>query len=403
MTIVWFVATYVGLALGRWPGLRLDRSGIAILGAVLMLATGRIDLEDARAALDLPTLAVLFGMMLVSVQCETSGLYDLVAEWIVRLGRPRALLVGTVVGVAALSAVLTNDVTCLALTPLIGRAVLRAGLPPIPFLLAIACASNLGSALTPIGNPQNILIAQRLGLRFGPFVAACAIPVVLSLAALVAVLWRDVPRERSSATAPGATAVGARTPDPAQLRKAIVLVAATLIGFLTPAPAALVALAAGGLVLASRRFQSRDRLELVDWPLLMMFVGLFVVVAAFERSGALATLGNAAGEAGLDLPAPAVLLPATLVLSALVSNVPAVMLLLPLLPGATATTGHELALASTFAGNLLPVGSIANLIVVEQAARLGVRVRFLAYVRVGIPVTALSFLAIAASRLLAVG
>ncbi|HEX2224226.1 MAG TPA: SLC13 family permease, partial [Thermoanaerobaculia bacterium] len=156
LPLILFVLTYLGLALGRIPGLALDRTGFAVLGAVGFLATGAISVDAAKAAVDAPTLIVLFGMMLLSVQYRLSGLYSLIGGRLARSRSPRGLLLGTILASGLLSAVLTNDVVCFALTPLLASALLASGRDPLPFLLALACSSNIGSALTPIGNPQNI-------------------------------------------------------------------------------------------------------------------------------------------------------------------------------------------------------------------------------------------------------
>jgi Na+/H+ antiporter NhaD/arsenite permease-like protein len=391
LPLVLFLLTYVGLALGRIPGLALDRTGFAILGAVAFLATGEITLAEAKDAVDAPTVAVLFGMMLLSAQYQTAGLYGAIARRLARVERPRRLL-GCLIAVAAgLAAVLTNDVVCVSLTPLLIAALVQTTLDPKPYLLALACATNIGSALTPIGNPQNILIAQSMDLPFLPFVAACAVPTVVSLVLLHGVLARRVPRTtevppHGLAETPPVDRVGAV--------KAVALTVAAVVLFLTPVPAWLTSLGVAGVVLTSRKLQPRRALALVDWPLLALFVALFVVVRGFELSGWTQRAAEGLASMGLDLSHPALLVPVTAVLSNVVSNVPAVMLLLPLVSHDPAT-GHGIALASTFAGNAILVGSIANLIVVEQAERAGVRIGFREHARVGLPVTLLS-LAVAA-------
>jgi Na+/H+ antiporter NhaD/arsenite permease-like protein len=391
LPLVLFVLTYVGLALGRIPGLALDRTGFAILGAVAFLATGQISLEEAKAAVDVPTIAVLFGMMLLSAQYQTAGLYGAIARRLARVARPRRLLGAVIVVAASLAAVLTNDVVCVALTPLLVGALARTTLDPKPYLLALACATNIGSAATPIGNPQNILIAQSMDLAFLPFVAACVVPTAAGLVLLHLWLARTVPRAtevppHGLETVPPVDRVGAA--------KAIVLTVAAIVLFLTPVPAWLTALGVAGVVLTSREFQPRRMLSWVDWPLLALFVALFVVVRGFELSGWTRHAAEGLASLGVDLSHPAWLVPVAALLSNAVSNVPAVMLLLPLVRH-DPTTGHGLALASTFAGNAILVGSIANLIVVEQAEQRGIRITFRDHARVGLPVT-IATLAIAA-------
>ena len=399
LPLILFSLTYLGLALGRIPPLKLDRTGFAILGAVAFLATGAISVEEAQRAVDAPTLVVLFGMMLLSAQYRLSGLYTVIGERLAQVQDPRRLLLGTILVTAALSAVLTNDVVCFALTPLLLGSLLAAGRPPLPYLLAIACASNLGSALTPIGNPQNILIAQSLRLPFLPFVLACLAPVVLSLAVLYVLIARTLPSSPPLAAGSRGAESGVIPLDRWQAGKAVLLTAAVIALFLSPVPAPLTALGLVGVVLTSRRMHTRDVLSLVDWHLLALFIGLFIVVRGFELSGWTQAARDTLAAAGADLSEPHVLVPGVALLGNLVGNVPAVMLMLPFV-GREPSTGYALALASTFAGNAVLVGSIANLIVAEQAERLGVPLTFRDHLRLGLPVTLISLaLAVAAMAL----
>jgi Na+/H+ antiporter NhaD/arsenite permease-like protein len=397
LPLVLFLLTYLGLALGRIPPFKLDRSGFALLGAVAFLATESISVDEAKTAVDAPTLAVLFGMMMLSAQYRVSGLYTAIGDRLARVEDPRRLLLGTIAVSALLSAVLTNDVVCFALIPLLAGALLQSGRPPLPYLLAVACASNLGSALTPIGNPQNIFIAQRLGLRFLPFLLACLVPVVLSLGVLYLLLSRRLGEKGAAAATPAAlvSSMESRVPlQPWQAGKAILLTVVAIALFLSPVPAPLTALGIAGAVMLTRRTWTRDMLYLVDWHLLALFIGLFVVVRGFELSGWTGAAGRALADAGADLSQLRMLIPGVAILSNLVGNVPAVMLMLPFV-GRAPSTGYALALASTFAGNAVLAGSIANLIVAEQAERMGVRFSFLDHLRTGLPVTLVS-LAIAA-------
>jgi Na+/H+ antiporter NhaD/arsenite permease-like protein len=386
LPLLLFGLTYLGLALGRVPPLKLDRTGFAILGAVAFLATGLISVEAAKEAVDAPTLVVLFGMMLLSAQYRLSGLYAWIGGRLARVASPRRLLLGTIAVTALLSAVLTNDVVCFALTPLLLEALLAAKRPPLPYLLAIACASNIGSALTPIGNPQNILIAQSFRLPFLPFLLACAAPVVLSLGVLY---WMTARRVGPAGDSVAPLPAGPEQIDRWQAIKAVLLTVGVIALFLSPVPPPLTALGLAGVVLTSRRMRTRDVLGLVDWQLLALFVGLFIVVRGFELSGWTGAARDALAARGADLTHPGVLVPGVAVLGNLVGNVPAVMLLLPFV-GRRAATGYALALASTFAGNAVLVGSIANLIVAEQAERMGVRFGFREHLRLGLPVTLVS-------------
>lgn len=397
LALALFVATYALVALGRLPGLKLDRTGFALLGAFAFLATGRISLEEAKASIDAPTLALLFGMMLLSAQYQISGLYGSIVRRLAHVEAPKRLLAGTLVVSALLAAVLTNDVVCFALTPLVGAALLAARRDPLPFFLAIACGTNIGGALTPIGNPQNILISQQMSLAFLPFVAACAAPVAVALGFAFFLLQRGLGapvRQATAVVSPAAPPLDRR-----EAAKAIVLTVAAIALFLSPVPAYLTACLVAGVVLTSRRMHTREMLGLVDWHLLALFVGLFVVTRGLEVAGWTAAGAQALAAAGLPLESPVVLVPVAAVAGSLIGNVPIVMLLLRFVPG-EAELGYALALASTFAGNAVLVGSVANLIVAEQAARLGAPFGFREHLRVGLPVTLVSLAGAVAALLL---
>ncbi|MGE0463941.1 MAG: anion transporter [Vicinamibacterales bacterium] len=392
-----FALVYLGMMLGEFPGLKLDRTGIALLGAIVLIATERITLDDAWAAIDVPTMALLLGLMVVSAQFRLGGFYTAVTQ---RLGAsdhtPRALLALIIGTAGVLSAVLANDIVCLAMAPVLIEMCARRGLNPVPFLVGLACASNVGSAGTLIGNPQNMLIGEVLDLSFSRYLWEGGVPALAGLIvvwAVVELAWRG--RWLMAMPVP---VVATPRFDSWQTSKGLVVVLLVVAAFLfTGWPREEVALAAAGVLLVSGQMASRETLGLVDWHLLVLFAGLFIVNAAFAQSGALGGVFMGFRMVNLDLAHPGVLFGATAVLSNLVSNVPAVMLLLPVASHELA--GPVLALASTLAGNLLIVGSIANIIVVDQARRLGVEIDWRTHARVGAPVT-LATLAIAALWLL---
>jgi Na+/H+ antiporter NhaD/arsenite permease-like protein len=387
-----FALVYLGMLLGRYPRLQLDRTGIALLGAIALLASGALDLDGAVAAVDWATISVLFALMVVSAQLRLGGFYTRVSAAITaRPWPPARLLAGQVAVTGLLAAVFTNDIVCLAVAPVVLRACARRGLDPLPHLLGVACAANVGSAATLIGNPQNILIGERLGLDFAGYLGVAAPPALVGLVAVWAVIaWQYRGRWQAPAAA---LTVPAEALLPAwdgwQAGKGLAVVGLLLLAFLFGDwPRYAVALAAAGVLLTSRRLHSRQTLGLVDWQLLVLFVGLFVVNAAFQATGLPDRGVAAAAAAGIDLAHPGWLFALTVALSNLVSNVPAVMLLLPLADGPVG--GPLLALASTLAGNLLLVGSIANLIVADIALRHGVAFGWAAHARSGVPVTLLT-------------
>jgi Na+/H+ antiporter NhaD/arsenite permease-like protein len=384
--LVIFGLVYLGMLLGELPGLALDRTGVALLGAIGIVAFGDAPLGRAWSAVDMPTLYLLFAMMVVSAQFRLAGSYTFVVQKLVALEvSPLALLGLVVVAAGVLSAVLTNDIVCLAMAPLLVEGCARRRLDPLPFLLALACASNVGSAATLIGNPQNILIGQALRLSFAGYLAEAIVPVVLGLAAVWLVIGLQFRRRFERAIAIP------RVDAPAFSRWQTIKGLGVTLGlmscflFVHGLPREGVALVAAGVLLLSRRMASREMMSLVDWQLLVLFVGLFIVNDAFQHSGAMDRALDFLREHGADASHPAALFGLSAVLSNIVSNVPAVMLLLP--SATHPQAGPILALASTFAGNLFIVGSIANIIVVNAARPLGVTIDFRTHLRTGVPVT----------------
>jgi len=388
MVIAVFIFVYVGMVLGRVPGLALDRTGIALLGAIALLAGEVVDVDEAWNAIDVPTLGLLFGLMVVSAQFRLAGAYTAIARRIAASpAHPQWLLAMNIAASGVLSALLANDIVCLAVAPLLVEAFIRRGLDPKPHLLALACASNIGSAATLIGNPQNMLIGQTLNLSFAGYLIDGGVPAVLGLV----LLWLCLRKAAGRALVGNipAPAVDAPAFNPWQAVKGLAILLALVGAFLfAPWPREVLALAAGGIILLSRRMHSRRMLGLVDWQLLVLFIGLFVVNHALAAGSHVARALAGLDAAGIDVTRPAWLFATTAVLSNLVSNVPAVMLLLPAATHPAA--GAVLALSSTLAGNLFIVGSIANIIVVEQAAHLGVHITWREHARVGVPVTILT-------------
>jgi Na+/H+ antiporter NhaD/arsenite permease-like protein len=392
IVVVIFGLVYLGMILGGLPFVQLDRTGVALLGAIALVGVGIVTPEAAVQALHLPTLILLFAFMVISAQLRLGGFYGWVTLKLADLPLAPPLLLGALVFVvAALAAVFSNDVVCLAMAPVLVDACRRRGLDPIPYLLALACAANVGSAATLIGNPQNMLIGATLRLSFGGYAREAAGPVLLGLLATWGMIaWQA--RGRWTTPPDTADAVPARRDedrgafDSWQTAKGLIVATALLGVFLfTDWSREAAALVGAGVLLTSRRLHSRHMLGLVDWELLVLFVGLFVVNHAFQHTGLAteAVAGLAAAGVPLDQPGP--LFAATVLLSNTVSNVPAVMLLLPVTTHPQA--GTILALASTLAGNLLLVGSIANLIVADAAVRRGLRFDWWTHGRVGIPVT----------------
>lgn len=385
-----FALVYAGMFIGRLPGLALDRTGVALLGAVLLLVFGLVTPTAAWAAIDVPTMLLLVGLMIVSSQLRLSGFYARLAWRLSHSSLPPDTLLALLIGVSGLlSAVIGNDIICLAMAPVLIDGCARRNLDPIPFLLGLACAANVGSAATLIGNPQNILIGQALNMSFAGYMLDGGVPALLGLAATWWIIRRQVAGQWERITpAPELNSPGFNT---WQTGKGLVIVAALMGFFLfAPWPRDLICMAAVALVMISRKTTSHALLAAVDWQLAVLFMGLFVVNHSLQDSGWLQYFTDSAHAGGVDLSHPGWLFAVTVGLSNLVSNVPAVMLLIPSSHGPLG--GTILCLASTLAGNLFIVGSIANIIVVEQAQRLGVRISWSRHARTGVPVTLVTLL-----------
>jgi Na+/H+ antiporter NhaD/arsenite permease-like protein len=401
IVIVFFVV-YLGMILGGLPFLQLDRTGVALLGAIALISFDAVGLTEAAEAVHLPTLILFFSFMVVSAQMRLGGFYDWVTRKLAALElSPPQLLGALMVLVAGLSGVFSNDIVCLAVAPVLINACVKRGLDPVPYLLGLACAANIGSGATLIGNPQNMLIGQTLRLSFSGYFAEALLPVLLGLgAAWVLISWQARSRwVRFDATMTEVVEENDMETrlDRWQTAKGLAVAALLLVAFVyAPWPREHVALTAAGVLLMSRKLHSNKMLGLVDWELLVLFIGLFVVNHAVQRTGLAAKVVTDLASFGVDLHQPGPLFCATFVLSNIVSNVPAVMLLLPVATHSMA--GPVLALVSSLAGNLLIVGSIANIIVVDAAARRGIRIDWHRHARIGVPVT-LATLAISAAYL----
>lgn len=389
LTLIIFALTYAVIALGEIPWLRIDRTGAALAGAVAMIVSGSLGEAAAVRAIDFHTIALLLGMMIVVANLRLSGAFAYIAHAL--LGHARSgfgILAMTVAASGLLAAFFINDVVCLALTPLIIDAAEIADVDPIPLLLGLATASNIGSAATITGNPQNMIVASFAHLGYASFAIHLAPAAILGLVVDFVVIAAVYRRSLGKAHAPSDAAAPRkiRVNRPLMIKTSIVTLGA-LAMFIAGYPTHLVAMSAGAVLLFTRRIKPQRVYRLIDWTMLAMFTGLFIVVAGFAATG---LPGEAVSLIGVQrLTHPVTLTVVVAILSNLVSNVPAVLLFRPLFPmlGGTRAVALLIASASTYAGNLTVVGSIANLIVVENARRRKINMSFLDYLRVGVPIT----------------
>jgi len=387
-----FAGTYLVLAIGKLPGFRLDRTGAALLGASLMVACGALTPEAAFHAIDGDTIALLLGMMIVVANLKLSGFFRLATNWVAQHARhPLILLIAIVLASGVFSAVLVNDTVCLALAPLVFDVVTRLRRNPVPYLLAVAMASNCGSTATITGNPQNIAIGSLSRIPYGSFAATLSPIALAGLLLTIALIALFHPREFWTRV----RLEGEREPvayHRALMIKTLLVTAALVVLFFAGIAPAKVAILAGGLLLLTRIVKNTKIYFEIDWPLLLMFAGLFIVVAGFEKTLLSPAVITAVG--GLHLERIAVLSGVTAVLSNIVSNVPAVLVMSPFiqpLPDPK-TAWLTVAMASTLAGNFTVLGSVANLIVVQKAAAKGIHIGFWDYFTVGAPLTLLSII-----------
>lgn len=390
-TLLVFVASYAALAVGHLFSFKINRTGIALLGAILMVTVGRFSPHQALLSVNFPTLITLYALMILSGQLWLAGFFTWVAQKISQaLDRPRAFLFQLMAVSALLSAFLINDVVCLAFAPVITLAVLRKGLNPLPFLMGLALSSNIGAAATPIGNPQNIMVSAMAHLHFSEYLLWSLPPTLLALAAAFAVVWLIGRKDLQVPFKSEAMTETFPDLDRRETTKGLVVFGIVVALFFTPLPRDLVMLSAAGLLLLSRRIASTDILGRVDYSVLTLFTGLFIIVGGLRGTDFPAMALQDLKSWGIHLENPYILGLVTAAFSNLMSNAATVMLLAKTLPMQDTTTAMVLSLSNSFAGNLLIIGSIANLIVAEQAGRYGVEIRFRSFAKYGIPTTLLS-------------
>lgn len=381
--------TYAGVAFGQIPGLRMNRATITLVGAALLIFTGALTEQQAFAAIDIGTILLLAAMMVINANLKLARFFRFVGSQVLRRARsPRVLLALVIAASGVLSAVFLNDTICLMLTPLLIDLTRRLGRDPVPYLIGLATATNIGSTATITGNPQNLIIGQSSGIPYLTFLAYLA-PVALVGMVIAWIVIVVVYRTEFSGGLPSI-----ELPDPEVftplLSRTVVVVIGLMIAFLAGFPVVSSACVAAGLLLISR-LKPRKLLD-IDWELLAFFGGLFVVTGAIEITGLSEQLFRALSPVLHGGVAPLSLV--TGVLSNVVSNVPAVLLLRPEIPAMADPTlaWLTLAMSSTLAGNFTLLGSAATLIVAELALGQGVRLGFVPYLRAGVPITILTTL-----------
>jgi len=380
-----FLASYLVFALGKFPGLKIDRPGAAILGAVAMVAFRVVRPSDALRFIDFSTLVLLFSMMLIVGNLHLAGFFEWNAEVVLRRLKPSYFLPAVIFTAGILSAFFVNDIVCLVMVPFVLSITKRMRLPPLPYLLAVATASNIGSVATITGNPQNMLIGSLSRIPYRMFVLRLGPVAVVGLLIDWLVLhWMFMARDRG--VAPAEETIPLPELELSRLLKPAIVVTAVVLAFFAGVPPAMAAAVGAAALLITRTLDPRKLYDEVDWGLLVFFIGLFLVVGGAENAGIVQHL--LAFVEHWNMQSLPIFMATVAFLSNVVSNVPAVMLLKSLVPGFgdPHTAWLALAMASTLAGNLTITGSVANIIVVETA-RPEVEVGFWDYFRVGLPIT----------------
>ena len=376
--------------------LPLNRPAAALLGTVLMVGFGVLTPEQAYRSVDYDTLVLLLGMMIISAYLYLAGFFDWAADWILRRATtPQSLLVYLIFTSGVLSALLVNDVVCLMLTPLVVAVMVRGKLPLRPYLLALAMSSNLGSVATLVGNPQNMIIGHLSKIPFLRF-SYSLLPAAFAGLVIQYLVLRIGFREILSQTVIDRPEARVGELDRRLMGLTVATLVAVFIGFMAGLNLSWTAMSGGALLMVLARRDTHRVLKLVDWHLLVFFAALFIVVGGLGITGLPDQIfQHVRGLFGQSPSAQAWNLAwFSEIGSNIFSNVPFVLV-------AGKWVGNfsqpeliwkVMALATTFAGNLTIVGSVANIIVLESA-RAHTEIGFWDYARYGIPVTILTSLA----------
>jgi len=401
-TLVVFVATYVLIAFRRLSVLPVGRPAGALAGACAMVGLASLDPrwgiapKEAFAAVEPNTIGLLLGMMLITAALAEAGFFEIAAGWLVaRRPSPVGLLYGVTIGSGLLSAVLVNDPVCVLLAPVVDATARRARLQRVPYLLALAMGANAGSAMTLAGNPQNMLVAHLSGIPYRSYLVHAG-PAGLAALFVSAAVLHLLFRKSLASTNDAPPSVPRPAASRRDLRLAVAIVLAVSIAFLAGANLAFTALTGAAALMLVRARDPGALFSRVSWTVLVFFGALFIVAAAFQRTGLV--------EAALDATRPylpqdpgasiAALSAILTVGCQVVSNVPFILLAEPwikTLPDPT-LAWTVTAVASTLAGNLTLLGSVANIIVIETAGA-EEEIGFWTYLRAGLPVTIASMIA----------
>jgi len=380
--------TFIGVAIGRYPIIKSNRTTIALMGVALLLVTRQVQFEQLPNYIDFDTIILLFSMMIINANLKLAGFFSLASQWLVRWSRSaRSFLAIEILLAGVLSALFLNDTICLMFAPFLINLMDTMKRNPIPYLIALATASNVGSTATLTGNPQNMIVGIASGISYTDLSLALIPVALVGLGVVWLVLVKMFPFDFDRRPLQVPLELDIVPVQKTLLIKTLLITGGLLIAFLAGAPIALSAFLAASLLLITRRHQPQTVFAEFDWSLLVFFSALFIVSGSLETSGVTSqlidvnTLADRINIWNLSLLSAG--------LSNLVSNVPAVLLLKPLVSALdNARIGWlTLASASTLAGNLTLLGSVANLIVAETASRYRIDLSFWKYTKPGFVIT----------------
>ncbi len=399
-----FIATFILISFRRLSMLPIGRPSAALTGAVLMVAFGVVQPEEAYRLVNWDTICLLLGMMIIAEHLRAAGLFERFSRLAENFASPFGLLVVVGVVAALSSAILVNDPVCVVMTPLVLEICRRKRLKPFPYLMILATSSNIGSTLTLTGNPQNMIIGSLSKLSFIRFMLLMTAPFIVAMLINIVLAWlyyrHDLVDQTEAENTAGVSLPRESRPEQIQktrhLRLGLIGLGVACAGFVAGFSMAFSALAGAVIVITFHRKDPSELLEKMEWSLLMFFAALFVVIGGLQTSG----LAQAVTSWALKLIAGDlntqvwIFSGVTLAGSNLLSNVPFVLLASQSVPAMSSPDLFWclLAFVSTIAGNLTIFGSVANMIVAETA-RNQCPMSFWAFARFGIPSTILSLLA----------
>ncbi|MEW6195449.1 MAG: anion transporter [Bacteroidota bacterium] len=384
------VFTLYGIAVGSYPAFRMNRATIALVGAAILIFIGSISLEQAYDSIDLNTILLLFSMMIINGNLRICGFFKLLSSKIISLAKtPNQLLAFVIFSSGLLSAFFLNDTIVIIFTPLVIEVTLAMKRNPIPYLIGLVASANIGSSATIIGNPQNMIIGVSSGISFSKYLLYQLPPSVVGLFVVWMVIYIIYKKEFSKTHFEKIETEQVKPYRPL-LIKSIVSSLLMIVAFFLGAPVTLAAFGGASLLLITRRLKPERVFLEIDWSLLVFFSALFVVTKSIDTAGFGKYLAMTLEPFIAQSTASFAI--SSSVLSNIVSNVPAVLLYRPVIPKLPNPEQAWLILgmATTFAGNLTLIGSVANLIVAETAKKHFVKLTFGEYLKTGLLITILS-------------